>query len=54
MSTTALTIEMKDNTAETFDEAIGLATYCNSESTVSSYLSIQSEIYEQKERIKNK
>jgi hypothetical protein len=36
----SLTIEMKDNTAETFDHAIGLATYCNSESIVSSYLSI--------------
>jgi hypothetical protein len=45
---------MKDSMATTFDEAIGLATYSNSESTVSSYLSIfetlwvQSELYEQK------
>jgi sugar-specific transcriptional regulator TrmB len=52
----SLTIEMKDTTAKTFDEAIGLATYSNSESTVSSYLSIfetlwvQSELYGQKER----
>ena len=53
-NTYSLTIEMKDSMATTFDEAIGLATYSNSESTVSSYLSIfetlwlQSELYEQK------
>ena len=53
----SLTIEMKDSTATTFDEAIGLATYSNSESTVSSYLSIfetlwvQSELYGQKRRM---
>ena len=35
-----LTIEMRDSSARTFDEAIGLATYSNSESTVSSYVSI--------------
>jgi two-component system sensor histidine kinase VicK len=52
--TYSLTIEMKDSSATTFDEAIGLATYSNSESTVSSYISIfetlwiQSEIYQQK------
>ena len=45
---------MRDSSARTFDEAIGLATYSNSESTVSSYVSIfenlwiQSELYEQK------
>jgi two-component system, OmpR family, sensor histidine kinase VicK len=54
----SLTIEMKDSTATAFDEAIGLATYSNSESTVSSYLSIfetlwvQSELYEQKKSFK--
>jgi hypothetical protein len=31
---------MKDSLARSFDEAIGLATYSNSESTVSTYLSI--------------
>jgi hypothetical protein len=49
-----MTIEMKDTTATSFDDAIGLATYSNSESTVLSYISIfeslwiQSEIYQQK------
>ena len=49
-----MTIEMKDTTAASFDDAIGLATYSNSESTVLSYISIfetlwiQSEIYQQK------
>jgi hypothetical protein len=36
----APTIEMKDSTAMTFDDAIGLATYSNSKTTVSSCLSI--------------
>jgi two-component system, OmpR family, sensor histidine kinase VicK len=35
-----LTIEMRDSSARTFDDAIGLATYSNSESTISSYVSI--------------
>jgi two-component system, OmpR family, sensor histidine kinase VicK len=35
-----LTVELKDDTKETSDEAIGLATYSNSESTVFSYVSI--------------
>lgn len=54
-----MTIEMKDPSARTFDDAIGLATYSNSESTVSSYISIfenlwvQSEIHQQKGK-KNK
>ena len=54
--TYSLTIEMKDSSARTFDEAIGLATYSNSESTVSSYISIfetlwiQSELEEQKKK----
>jgi sugar-specific transcriptional regulator TrmB len=52
--TYSLTIEMKDSSARMFDEAIGLATYSNSESTVSSYISIfeslwiQGEIFQQK------
>jgi hypothetical protein len=36
----SLTIEMKNSTAMTFDDAIGLDTYSSSETTVSSYLSI--------------
>jgi two-component system, OmpR family, sensor histidine kinase VicK len=35
-----LTVELKDDTKEDSDEAIGLATYSNSESTVFSYVSI--------------
>jgi two-component system, OmpR family, sensor histidine kinase VicK len=35
-----LTVELKDDTRETSDEAIGLATYSNSEATVFSYASI--------------
>jgi two-component system sensor histidine kinase VicK len=52
----SLTIEMKDSSATSFDEAIGLATYSNSEPTVSSYFSIfetlwiQSELDEEKEQ----
>jgi hypothetical protein len=52
--TYSLTIEMKDSAATSFSEAIGFATYSNSESTVSSYISIfeslwiQSEINQQK------
>ena len=44
-------IEIKDNSKETFDEAIGFATYSNSKPTVLSYISIfesfwlQTEIY---------
>jgi two-component system, OmpR family, sensor histidine kinase VicK len=36
----SLTIEVNDDTAPTTNEAIGLATYSNSESTVLSYVSI--------------
>jgi two-component system sensor histidine kinase VicK len=49
----SLAIELKDDTKETSYEAIGLATYSNSKSTVISYASIfeslwiQSELYEQ-------
>jgi two-component system sensor histidine kinase VicK len=35
-----LTVELKDDTKETYDEAIGLATYSNSDATVFSYVSI--------------
>jgi two-component system sensor histidine kinase VicK len=34
------TVELKNDSRETFDEAIGLATYSNSEATVFSYVSI--------------
>lgn len=50
----SLTVEVKDATATIIDDAIGLATYSNSEPTVSSYISIfetlwvQSELYKQK------
>lgn len=36
----SLVVELKDDTKENSDEAIGLATYSNSESTVLSYISI--------------
>ena len=36
----SLTVELKDDTKENSEEAIGLATYSNSESTVLSYASI--------------
>ena len=51
----SLSIEVKDDTKETFNEATGLATYSNSESTVLSYASIfeslwmQTELNEQKD-----
>jgi two-component system sensor histidine kinase VicK len=35
-----LTVELKDDSKENSDEAIGLATYSNSEATVFSYVSI--------------
>jgi two-component system sensor histidine kinase VicK len=35
-----LTVELKDDTRESSDEAIGLATYSNSDATVFSYVSI--------------
>lgn len=35
-----LTVELKDDSSETSDEAIGLTTYSNSEATVFSYVSI--------------
>jgi two-component system, OmpR family, sensor histidine kinase VicK len=36
----SLVIELKDDTKESSSEAMGLATYSNSESTVLSYVSI--------------
>jgi phosphatidylserine/phosphatidylglycerophosphate/cardiolipin synthase-like enzyme len=50
----SLTVEVKDAAATIIDDAIGLATYSNSEPTVSSYISIfetlwvQIELYKQK------
>jgi hypothetical protein len=44
-----LTVELKDDTMETSDEAIGLATYSNSEATVFSYVSIFENLWIQTE-----
>jgi len=52
----SLVVEMKDDRKETSDEAMGLAMYSNSESTVSSYTSIfetlwmQAELNQQREK----
>jgi two-component system sensor histidine kinase VicK len=45
----SLTIELKDDTKETITEAIGLATYSNSEATVLSYASIFETLWIQSE-----
>ena len=45
----SLTIEVKDDTAPTTNEAIGLASYSNSESTVLSYVSIFETLWTQAE-----
>jgi signal transduction histidine kinase len=44
-----LAIELKDDTKQTFIEAIGLATYSNSQSTVLSYVSIFESLWTQTE-----
>ena len=44
-----LIIELKDDTAESSDEAIGLATYSNSDATVFSYISIFENLWIQTE-----
>jgi two-component system, OmpR family, sensor histidine kinase VicK len=44
-----LTVELKDDSRETSDEAIGLATYSNSEATVFSYASIFENLWIQTE-----
>lgn len=44
-----LTIEMRDSLATTFDDAIGLATYSNSDATISSYVSIFENLWMQSE-----
>ena len=49
----SLVMELRDDTKETFDEAIGLSTYSNSKAGVLSYVAIfenlwkQTELYEQ-------
>ena len=49
----SLVMELRDDTKQTFDEAIGLSTYSNSKAGVLSYVAIfenlwkQSELYEQ-------
>ena len=45
----SLTIELKDDTKQTSNEAIGLATYSNSQSTVLSYASIFESLWTQTE-----
>jgi two-component system, OmpR family, sensor histidine kinase VicK len=45
----SLTIEVNDDTAPTTKEAIGLATYSNSESTVLSYVSVFETLWTQTE-----
>ncbi len=47
-----LTVELKDDSKETFDEAIGLATYSNSEATVFSYVSIFENLWIQTELLR--
>ena len=48
----SLRVELKDDTRETSDEAIGLATYSNSEPTVFSYVSIFENLWIQIEMYK--
>jgi sugar-specific transcriptional regulator TrmB len=45
----SLTVELNDDSIETSEEAIGLATYSNSEATVLSYLSIFENLWNQKD-----
>jgi two-component system, OmpR family, sensor histidine kinase VicK len=47
--TSSLTVELKDDTRESSDEAIGLVTYSNSEPTVFSYVSIFENLWIQTE-----
>ena len=45
----SLTVEMKDEAKESFDESVGLATYSNSESTIDAYASIFETLWVQNE-----
>jgi signal transduction histidine kinase len=45
----SLIVELKDDTRETSEEAIGLAAYSNSKSTVLSYVSIFESLWKQSE-----
>jgi hypothetical protein len=45
----SLAVELKDDTKQTSNEAIGLATYSNSQSTVLSYASIFESLWRQTE-----
>jgi two-component system, OmpR family, sensor histidine kinase VicK len=45
----SLVVELKDDTKDNFEEAIGLATYSNSKSTVLSYVSIFDTLWKQSE-----
>jgi hypothetical protein len=50
----SLMMELKDDTKETSEEAIGIATYSNSESTVMAYLSVFENIWMQTEKTTDK
>jgi hypothetical protein len=45
----SLTVEMKDEAKESFDESVGLATYSNSESNIDTYTSIFETLWMQNE-----
>jgi hypothetical protein len=45
----SLTVEMKDEAKESFDESVGLATYSNNESTIDAYTSIFETLWVQNE-----
>ena len=49
----SLSVELKDDTKDSVDEAIGLATYSNSKSTVLSYISIFESLWKQAELIEH-
>lgn len=48
-STFSLTVEMKDEAKESFEESVGLATYSNSESNIDAYTSIFETLWVQNE-----
>jgi hypothetical protein len=48
-STYSLTVEMREDTNESFDESVGLATYSNSESNIDTYTSIFETLWMQNE-----
>ena len=48
-STFSLTVEMKNEAKESFEESVGLATYSNSESNIDAYTSIFETLWVQNE-----